>query len=605
MQVTRDNFPAIFPKFVELLQTCDFYSFDEEMTGINTPELPESMTDSPEESYRAKCTVASRYNIIQVGICLFHKDNKNSKSTPTQYIARPFNFILFPNHSDDFTIEERSRDVVLSPSSLAFLRRHDMNFQSWIYYGIAYCDKVQEEALRKKHQERYKELSQNNNNNNNNNNNKDQGIDIMTEEEKKWFDNAVSTVRTFSDRIQDTLNRVKEKNKDFPLSKIELAATMDLLQSSGREIFLTPVKSKTVREYFKQYVEKHFNNVLISFRRQGSSFTGIVRAIFPEERARLEKKEENFKKRELTDMLGFRLIFKALVESEKPCVGHNCFADILFLFASLESSLPDTLPEFKERLGKMFPIIFDTRYIASRQDYFPLGRFGSRYLGGFFEEYGFNSANIQVKLPLGFEAYDAMTTEKGERNSSSSGSSSGNNNKNNNGLTHEAGYDALLTGTLLLNLLAEMGGYDVATAPKNVINRVALFRSLYALRLDDLKEDEYLPENGVLELRHEKNIKVHHIESCFLTLSFQNVSLYTIDETRTLAVLPSSWSKSPTLVGENKDAKWLSTFITSRFPQYFEASLYDPARNKPGMGVGPFRTTPKALMRAALKAALR
>ncbi|KAH9593532.1 Ribonuclease CAF1 [Trypanosoma melophagium] len=597
MQVTRDNFPAIFPKFLELLQTCDFYSFDEEMTGINTPELPESMTDSPEESYRAKRTVASRYNIIQVGICLFHKDEKNSNSTPVHYIAYPFNFILFPNHSDDFTIEERSRDVVLSPSSLAFLRRQEMNFQSWVYHGIAYCDKVQEEALRKKHQERYQEISQDNNN-------KAHGIDIMSEEEKKWFENAVSMVRTFSDRVQITLDRAKEKHKDFSMSRIEVAATMDLLESSGREIFLTPVRSKTVREYFKQYVEKTFKNVLLSFRRQGSSYTATVRAIFPEERARQEKKEEDLKKRELTDMLGFRLVFKALVESKKPCVGHNCFADILFLFASLDGSLPDTLTEFKERLGETFPTIFDTRYIASRQDYFPVGRFGFRYLGGFFEEYGFNSANIHITLPLGFESYDVMTTERGG-GGGGGGIGKGERNSSNGSLTHEAGYDALLTGTLLLNLLAEMGGYDVATAPKNVINRMALFRSLYALRLDDLKEDEYLPESGVLELRHEKTVKVHHIESCFLTLSFQNVSLHTIDETRTLAILPSSWPKSSALVGENKDAKWLSTFITSRFPQYFEASLYDPAKNRTGVGSGPFRATPPALTRMAVRSLFR
>jgi hypothetical protein len=33
MNVTRDNFEVVYPIFKEKLNTCLFYSFDEEMTG--------------------------------------------------------------------------------------------------------------------------------------------------------------------------------------------------------------------------------------------------------------------------------------------------------------------------------------------------------------------------------------------------------------------------------------------------------------------------------------------------------------------------------------------------------------------------------------------
>lgn len=65
-------------------------------------------------------------------------------------MARPFNFHIFPDNSDDMTTEaERIRDVVINPSTLHFLRKHGMNFQSWIYGGIRCCNAQQEVALRK------------------------------------------------------------------------------------------------------------------------------------------------------------------------------------------------------------------------------------------------------------------------------------------------------------------------------------------------------------------------------------------------------------------------------------------------------------------------
>ncbi|RNF27607.1 putative ribonuclease [Trypanosoma conorhini] len=592
MQVTRDTFPAVFPKFVELLQTCDFYAFDEELTGINTAELPETITDTPEESYRAKRAVASRYNIIQVGICLFHRDTTAAGATPTRYVARPFNFLLFPHHADDFTAEERSRDVVLSPSSLAFLRRHDMNFQSWVYQGMAYCDARQEEALRSRHAEKCRELDRTRNAEKQ----EAQRESLLTEDERAWYNNAVALAQAFVERVEAVLERAKGRNAGQTAGVVEVAASVELIQSGGRDVFLPPQRGKSAREALERYIAQHCPALSLTFRRQGAAHIGMLRAVFPEERKRLLEKEQALRERELVNMLGFRLVFNALVLSQKPCVGHNCFADLLFLVATLDGPLPETLSEFKLRMQELFPTVFDTRYVATRQAFFPVGRFGARYLSGFFGEYGFRSAHVHVTLPLGFESYDPLATGGGERGHTSAGGEGG-------GPTHEAGYDALLTGTLLLNLLAEMGGYEVATAPECVVNRVALFRSLFALRLGTPDVDEYLPESGVLELRHEKGVKMHHLDSCFTAISLCNVELYAVDETRTLAVLPPTWSELEPR-GEQRNLGWLSTHMTSRFPQFFEAAVYQPAA-APLSAKGAFHTTPRALMRLCIRAAQR
>ena len=45
---------------------------------------------------------------------------------------RPFNFYLFP--------EGRNTDVVLNADSIAFLKKHGMDFQKWIYQGVPFVN---------------------------------------------------------------------------------------------------------------------------------------------------------------------------------------------------------------------------------------------------------------------------------------------------------------------------------------------------------------------------------------------------------------------------------------------------------------------------------
>jgi hypothetical protein len=89
MEVNRENFTGVFPKIQHLLQTCDFYSFDLEMTGINPvrtgrrvdPEaigqdkLPHNCRfySTPEDSFPGKWEAATTFSPMQLGISIFHK----------------------------------------------------------------------------------------------------------------------------------------------------------------------------------------------------------------------------------------------------------------------------------------------------------------------------------------------------------------------------------------------------------------------------------------------------------------------------------------------------------------------------------------------------
>eukprot|EP00121_Abeoforma_whisleri_P000982 Awhi_evm1s876 len=74
MDVTNKNFLTVIPEFDKLFDSCDFYSFDEEMTGINFPNEKEKNGSKPGEAWALKRKVASTFAIIQFGIALFHKN---------------------------------------------------------------------------------------------------------------------------------------------------------------------------------------------------------------------------------------------------------------------------------------------------------------------------------------------------------------------------------------------------------------------------------------------------------------------------------------------------------------------------------------------------
>lgn len=555
MQVRRDNFPAVFPHFKELLAECDFYAVDEEMTGISVPEVTESITFDPQEAYTSKRLAASRYSIIQVGVCLFRK--VPSSSPVARYVAHPFNFLLFPQYADDYTTEERAGDVVVSPSALAFLRKHGMDFQRWVYGGMAFCDAARETALRARLSAQSEARG---------------GVagaasnataaappplptPLFTDAEAAWVADSAKAAESLVRRVEAA----------WAAAASASAGRRPFLSSvaveGGKEAVLPAQPSRAAREHLELQLRRDFPQVQFRARRTGpSGHVVTLRVLAPEEVAKQAWVAGQRSERELLDTLGFRLVFSELVRCQKPCVGHNCFADWLFLMHAVDGALPGQLAQWKERARMQFPCMWDTRYVASRQDLFPRGRFGSISLGSLHEAYLGASPHCTVELPLGFEGYSPMTL----LGASTAGGGSD--------PAHEAGYDALMTGTVLLNLLGE-AGYTLETAPADLCNKIALFRSLYAVNMRAGEADEYLPEmSGVLDLQHAPTVKTHHLESCLATQDVVDVSLYSVTDERTLGVLPQPLPNGPAAV----PVETIVRRLTENCAKMVKASAYVP-----------------------------
>lgn len=534
MQVNRVNFPATLPHFLELLKTCDFYAFDEEMTGITIPGKEENMACTPEESYEIKRSVASRYSMIQVGICLFHQIGKSDTSSPVKYVARPFNFSIFPDEIPR-GIGERD-DVVLSSSAISFLRKNRMNFQTWVYEGISLCNEEQSVSLRE-WQENEKEA-------------KLRPYTLpaelkLSEKETEWISNAVKLAK----KMQDDYRTAQKEQTDYV-----------------KESFLPTQPSQLVQQTLEGMLKKEAPHIAFTGWKSGPCYLKILTE---EEKKKQDQLSVLMDRRNYCDAIGFRLVFEALVSSSKPCVGHNCFADILFLMSSLDKALPKTLIEWKKRVHDLFPLIYDTKYLSTRSELCTGELLQSNYLGGLFKLYGLQSDEVHVELPLGFQAYDTITL-MGQKNHLSA--------KN---LDHEAGYDALMTGVVFLNLI-HRAGFCLRTIPHRCANKVALFGSLFALDVVHC-EDEFLPEGySVIAVEHPKEINRQLLENCFKD-AFNGVggTFHTLAPNKTLGVLP------PPL-----DIDTVGSTLCKRFPQLRRV----PFRPNPNGG-----TVPISMVRRIIK----
>jgi poly(A)-specific ribonuclease len=56
----------------------------------------------------------------------------------------------------------------------------------------------------------------------------------------------------------------------------------------------------------------------------------------------------------------------AFLKNQRPVlVGHNLFTDLIYFYQCFIGKLPDTIEEFRFRIHDLFPVIVDTKYMAT------------------------------------------------------------------------------------------------------------------------------------------------------------------------------------------------------------------------------------------------
>jgi hypothetical protein len=93
----------------------------------------------------------------------------------------------------------------------------------------------------------------------------------------------------------------------------------------------------------------------------------LVMAVSAAERAELEQEEPAavLADRYVDSRRGFERVLAALAAAKRPLIGHNCMTDLHLLFGQFVGPLPAVYAEFKERLHRLLPVVFDTKHMAA------------------------------------------------------------------------------------------------------------------------------------------------------------------------------------------------------------------------------------------------
>ncbi|KNH06190.1 ribonuclease [Perkinsela sp. CCAP 1560/4] len=422
------------------------------MTGISDSLHIENFDDHPQNSLQTKVQVAKKYGLIQLGICLFEDlsstTSKNcscpKKYAESGYVVRPFNFFVFP--SLDPKLQKFAKTFSIEPGAIAFNKRHNMDFQRWIYDGVGYCNAEHEAAylslLRKR-------VAQEPN----------MGLSDKHDEE---------IAHEIIERIDQWMND----------------------DSAVNELKFTGMTSRPIQGY----VEGKYRDTNLQFRWKESC---LIVCKDPHKCA-----EKSFNE-ELVDYVGLREVFKILRESKKPLVGHNVLMDILFLIEAVDRPVPSDTLAVRRQINSTFSTVWDTKVLAIHSEDIE-SRFEQISLQKLFEDYVLHPRVVAKQqhnvdkgesvmelpglvFPLGFERYANVFRERRKSKSKATHA-------------HEAAYDALCTGFVFLNLCEELP----SSAFEEKINKVALYKNFHALNLKPHGSPfHWLPRGLVLKLTSE------------------------------------------------------------------------------------------------------
>lgn len=307
MEITRKNFAEQFDNISKNLKKSCFVGFDAEFTALLSGEcFKHRLFDTNEEWYDKIKSEVGRMIMTQVGLTMFQYDREHDT-----YVATGYTFHLCPQAFGDV-----DQSFIFQASTLRFLCRHNFNFNKFTYDGIPYLSKAEEAQVRK-------HLADN-----------------------MMFKN---------------LTRMLEM-EDEKLLQSHCSNISKWLSNNEEDTMYIDIESPVLRYVLHNEVRLRFPEVLTTDSLGNSNKVLIYKDKYVEgaNNAPLAILEENL----MSHLLGFSQIISLLEQYQKPIVGHNIFIDTVLLHNQFIGPLPKKYSTFKKNIHKMFPNMFDTKYIS-------------------------------------------------------------------------------------------------------------------------------------------------------------------------------------------------------------------------------------------------
>lgn len=369
MDITRHDFLENLPTVLKHISKSTFIAFDLELSGI-PPQNRRNGSDRAtlQDRYRAVKTAAEVYQILQVGITTVEEDPKNA-----QYLIRPFNFNLSPLVPDELGID---RDFTYSASAVDFLLRNNYDMSLPFTKGIPYltqaeANKAKSLALKRLDRDAIPD------------------IDLRADDHQ---------ARAFMKRTKASIEQWQSKNSSDsaerdvleildekrPLNRFQRRLVHQLVRASfptlttlGRaDSVAVQLKDQDDLDHYKYSVQRRVEAQLT----QQTGFRWVADALAGRERGEMDvgmlgRKIDDEEPAKGFESFNGRIkdLFESCKRRRKVLVGHNCFLDFVFFYKFFYGDLPETVVEFQKLVHEIFPLVFDTKFMAT------YGPEGARY----------------------------------------------------------------------------------------------------------------------------------------------------------------------------------------------------------------------------------
>lgn len=369
MDIDKVNFPARLLEILTAVSESHFVSIDLELSGIPVRQGGFAGKQTLQQRYKEVKEAAEQYQILQIGVTCVHED----VATGT-YECRPYNVNLSP------TIEERldiDRTFSFHSGAVDFLLGVGFEFNVPFQWGVPYLSRDETRLAKKKADARHDGAAYS---------------DMVIKPEE-------TETLEFMRRVRGEITEWKKnsggpspallfigpskgrKDQQGPesdeLSRFEKRLVHQLVRAEFPDLVSIPKRGliqivpldQEREDYIKAQRKKEARERI--YRQVG--FRWIIEAIAGNDLSNIDlkslAKDPNTGEAIFVDLQDYRARFnraQSLVRDRpRVVVGHNFFLDIVYIYRTFIGQLPETVEEFQRLLHALFPLIIDTKYVAT------------------------------------------------------------------------------------------------------------------------------------------------------------------------------------------------------------------------------------------------
>ncbi|KAF1811394.1 CAF1-domain-containing protein [Eremomyces bilateralis CBS 781.70] len=382
MDIDRNTFKGNLLPILERVADSPFVSIDCEMSGVVTKAKGverQPLQQTLQQRYAEVKEAAEKYTILQIGLtCVTVRESDEVDESgryiqrDPQYILHPYNFNLNPLLEEKLDIE---RIFSFQSGAVDFLMRHGFQMDRPFTHGVPYLSRAEARDAKRVAAELL---------------NKSGLEDLQLGPEHVDALGFVAKTRAeiiewgrikfnsdlhvFSRHCASNFKGINPELTRFEqrlVHQLVRAEFPDLISMGKSSKVVIRVKDE-VKE--KQRVASRLAEADRAIKRQ-TGFRWIVDALSGRSLANLTMDLVSY-----DPQTGARNDFNQLVfgyqsrldrvrdrtrTSQPVLVGHNMFTDLVYFYKTFVGPLPDTVEEFAAKIHEHFPLIVDTKYMAT------------------------------------------------------------------------------------------------------------------------------------------------------------------------------------------------------------------------------------------------